>query len=334
MKINFKNLKQGQSIPLLIIDILMLSLISINLIWMTFDFFFEARIFQSIIENISEIFFIYYRDVIHPDFLLYDSIFVTIFILEILIRWTISIFKKEYSNWVAYPFIHWYDVLGCIPVGGFRVLRLLRIVSIVIRLHKKQIINIKTTWWYKLLNRYYSILVEEVSDRVVVNVINGMQTEIEEGSPISDELIEKVIKPKQEIIVEWIASRVEDASQLYFKRNQKKLQEYIQLAVAEALANNKDIGKLNNVPILGPKVTAAMSSSISDVTFYVLEKMIKDLSAKDNREVMHEMMDMGLELISQKEDDEIFQKATKDIIIDSLELVKEQVNTKRWKENK
>ena len=300
---------------------------------MTFDFFFEARIFQDVIEQISESFFIYYRDIIHPDFLLYDSIFVTIFILEILIRWVVSIVKKEYNNWIAYPFIHWYDVLGCIPVGGFRVLRLLRIVSIIIRLHKKQIINIRETWWYKLLNRYYSILVEEVSDRVVVNVIKGMQTEIEEGSPITDELVDKVIKPKQEIIVEWLALRIEDATQLYFKRNSEKLQLYIQLSVEEALVNNKDIGKLNNVPILGPKVTAAVSSSISDVTFYVLEKMIRDISAKENREVIHKVMDMGLEVITKKEDDETFQKATKEIIIDSLELVKEQVNTKRWKEN-
>ena len=204
MKLNIKNLKKGQSIPLLIIDMVMLSLITINLIWMTFDFFFEARIFQDLISQMSESFFAYYKNIIHPNFLLYDSIFVTIFIIEILIRWIVSIVKKEYSNWIAFPFIHWYDVLGCIPVGGFRALRLLRIVSIVIRLHKKQIINIRTTWWYKLLNRYYSILVEEVSDRVVVNVIKGVQTEIESGSPVTDELVEKVIKPKQEIIVEWL----------------------------------------------------------------------------------------------------------------------------------
>jgi len=333
MKINFKNLKKGQSIPLLIIDMIMLSLISINLLWMTFDFFFEARIFQDLIGQVSESFFIYYRDIIHPDFLLYDSIFVTIFIIEILTRWIVSIVKKEYSNWIAYPFIHWYDVLGCIPVGGFRVLRMLRIVSIVIRLHKKQIINIRVTWWYKLLNRYYSILVEEVSDRVVVNVIKGMQTEIAEGSPITDELVEKVIKPKQEIIVEWLALRIEDATQLYFTRNSERLQQYIQLAVEEALVNNKDIGKLNSVPILGPKVTAAVSSSISDVSFYVIEKMIRDLSAKENREVLHEVMNMGLEVVTKKEEDETFQNATKEIIIDSLELVKEQVETKRWKEN-
>ena len=333
MKINLKNLKKGQSIPLLIIDMIMLALISINLLWMTFDFFFEARVFQDLINQISENFFIYYRDIIHPDFLLYDSIFITVFIIEILVRWIVSIVKKEYSNWIAYPFINWYDVLGCIPVGGFRILRLLRIVSIVIRLHKKQIINVRATWWYKLLNRYYSILVEEVSDRVVVNVIKGVQTEIESGSPITDELVEKVIKPKQEIIVEWLALRIEDASKLYFIKNSEQLQQYIHVSVEEALVNNKDIGKLNNVPIVGPKVTAAVSSSISDVTFYVIEKMIKDLSSKENREVIHEIMDSGLEIITKKDEDETFKNATKEILIDSLELVKEQVETKRWKDN-
>ena len=108
------------------------------------------------------------------------------------------------NNWIAYPFIHWYDVLGCIPVGGFRSLRLLRIISIVFRLHKKGIIDIRSTWWYKLINRYYCMLAEEVSDRVVVNIINGTQKEIEAGAPITDKLIEQIIKPRQELIVEFI----------------------------------------------------------------------------------------------------------------------------------
>ena len=84
MKIHFKNLQKGQSIQLLIIDLIMLSLIFLNLLWMTFDFSFETRIFQNLINNISEDFFNFYRITVHPDFLLYDSFFVAIFLLSIL----------------------------------------------------------------------------------------------------------------------------------------------------------------------------------------------------------------------------------------------------------
>lgn len=61
-------------------------------------------------------------------------IFVSIFIAELLIRWMVTIHQKTYHKWFFYPVIHWFDVLGCIPVGSFRWLRLLRVFSILYRL--------------------------------------------------------------------------------------------------------------------------------------------------------------------------------------------------------
>ena len=52
MKINFKNLKKNSSIPLLIVDWIMLNLIILNLLWMIFDFSFNTQIFQDVINQL------------------------------------------------------------------------------------------------------------------------------------------------------------------------------------------------------------------------------------------------------------------------------------------
>ena len=332
MKINFKNLKKNSSIPLLIADWIMLNLIILNLLWMTFDFSFNTQIFQDLINQISTSFYIYYLDNIHSDFLFYDSFFVAIFILEIFIRWAVAIARKDYPHWMSYPFVHWYDVLGCIPVGGFRSLRLLRIVSIVLRLHKKQIIDIRSTWWYKLFNRYYNILTEELSDRVVSNVISGMQEEIHEGAPIADEIIEKVLIPKQELIVEFISNKMQIAAKHYYAKNSKKLNIYIHHTVESALLKNNDIKRLDSIPVVGKKITAALRSSIADVMHDAIEKIVDDLSADNNHETINEFLEISKEIVLSKEIDFSFKEETKHIIIDSLEIVKKQVEIKRWKE--
>ena len=52
-----------------------------------------------------------------------------------------AIRKQTYPRWYFYPFLHWYDLLGCIPIGSFRMLRLLRLISLTIRLQKMGIID-------------------------------------------------------------------------------------------------------------------------------------------------------------------------------------------------
>ncbi|HBZ99013.1 MAG TPA: preprotein translocase subunit SecA, partial [Pseudomonas sp.] len=52
--------------------------------------------------------------------------FVAVFLLDVLLGWTVALFERRYARWYYYPFAHWYDVLGCIPLAGVRWLRGLR----------------------------------------------------------------------------------------------------------------------------------------------------------------------------------------------------------------
>lgn len=331
MKIYFNKLKRETSSFWYGIDIIMIILILLNLVWMGFDLAFTTKFFRGLIFSISEDFHNFYYNIVHPDFLFYDLFFVAIFLSEFILRWGYAIYHKKFENWYIFPFYFWYDLIGCIPLQAFRFLRLIRIVSLIIRLQKKGVIDVRETWWYKASLKYYYIFVEEVSDRVTVNVISGAQDEIKAGNPIVEQIIKEVIYPKKDIIAQWAAERVRYASSQVYVDKRDDIRAYVALAVKEAVANNKEIADLEKIPVLGRQIAKTLESSIGDITSNVIEKTLVDMAQEDSTALLSEVIEVSLRTILHPSEEAKFEEAVTEMTVDSLELVKDQVKIKRWK---
>ncbi len=330
MKIFLNKLKNESSTFWYIIDLFMILLIILNLTWMAFDMAFTTKFFRGIIFEINVNFHDFYNDVIHPDFLFYDLFFVGIFLSEFLLRWGYAIHKKKFQKWYIYPFYNWYDIIGCIPLQAFRFLRLIRIASLIIRLQKKGVIDVKETWWYAVFMKYYYILVEEISDRVTVNVISGAQYEIKAGSPILEKIIEDVVLPKKDIIADWASERVKFASTKFYLDKKDDIRSYVAIAVKDAVANSKEISDLEKIPVLGKQISKTLEISIGDITSSVIEKTLIDLAREDSSELISEIIEVSLRTLVHPSAESQFEEAVKEMTIDSLELVKDEVKIKRW----
>lgn len=134
-----------------------------------------------------------YDTLIHRNFQLIDLGFVAVFILDVILGWTVALFERRYARWYYYPFAHWYDVLGCIPLTGFRWLRVLRVGSLLFRLQRLGLIDVRQWPIYGLIHRYYLLLLEELSDRVMVRLFSRMQQEIGASDDLSRRLLEEVV---------------------------------------------------------------------------------------------------------------------------------------------
>ena len=176
LKINRKNLFSSHELTWFIIDFLMLALLIINLLWIIFDWCFAVDFIQEGIKNNIGWLYASYLP-IHKNFVLYDMVFIVIFLTEFTVRWIRSIYLKIYHRWYFYPFIHWYDLIGLIPVASARALRFLRVFSIIYRLQKYQIIDLTQNRVFKFIQFYYDVVLEELSDRIVVKVLAGTQEE-------------------------------------------------------------------------------------------------------------------------------------------------------------
>src|SRR5699024_12405934 len=103
---------------------------------------------------------------VFPTFAFIDLCFVAVFAADVLFGWAVAIWQRTYYRWFFYPFLHWYDVLGCIPLSGFRWLRVLRLIALGVRLQRLEIIDVRNWRQYACLRHYYDIVVEDRSDRV------------------------------------------------------------------------------------------------------------------------------------------------------------------------
>ena len=73
-----------------------------------------------------------------PDIVLAIT-FLVIFIVEFLVRWYLAVRRQTYPRWFFFPIFNWYDMLSLIPVTALRPLRLLRVVSIYMRLRRSDL---------------------------------------------------------------------------------------------------------------------------------------------------------------------------------------------------
>src|SRR5690554_8117531 len=142
----------------LVWDLLILVLVTINLTLLLFDSLFLLGPLNDAFAAIAPGLHAAYDRHIHANFIEIDLLFVAVFVLDVLLGWAVAVAERRYHRWFFYPFVHWYDVLGCIPVGGFRLLRLLRVISLLHRLHRLGLIDVRRWYLYRTVAKYYDIL--------------------------------------------------------------------------------------------------------------------------------------------------------------------------------
>lgn len=314
-----------------VVDILMLVLVTINLTWIIFDWIFANQLIQQSFEQYTPGFYKFYKNRIHEHFIFYDMIFVAIFIGELLIRWAISIKDHEYQKWYFYPFVHWYDVLGAIPIGSLRALRLLRIISLVIRLQKNGVIDLTDTGTYQFFRTYYNALVEEVTDRVIIRALNSIQEEIRENGPVSRKITLEVVDPRRDAVAKWLSSRMSSVAFKSYLLHKRDMRVYVNQVITEALESNPEIATLERVPAVGKVVSQNLIRVISDIVLRVVEKSTKDFAINWNKELASEAVDMLFETVLEepKGVNEIIQ----DMALQAIDIVKAEVKIQRWREH-
>lgn len=328
---NLSILLKRREARVIIIDLLMIFIVIINLSLIVFDWVFAYPAVQDLLHKFLPAFYQYYYTHIHLNFMTIDMYFVTIYLVELIARWIFAIKDKLYHRWFFYPFINWYDVLGCIPVGEFRFLRILRVVTILLRLQKLEIIDISKSYLFKSAAKYMNILVEEVSDRVVVNVLDNIQDEIRAGTPGSERVITEVIMPQKTHLVEWLSNRLQIVSENAHEAYKDDIKFYVEKRIADAVEHNKEIREIGFIPIVGSMISRNIERAIGDIVFSVVNGIIQDLASANNKGVVEHLTDLTLDtLLAHSEDDRI-NEMVREMVLQSIEIVKDQVKVKKWK---
>lgn len=325
LKFNRKRLHESHETTWLLLDFLMLGLLVINLTFIIFDSLYLTDYFKAALDFISPSIAQSYQP-IHNNFLLIDLVFVTVFFTEFCLRWAVSIKRKEYLRWYFFPFIHWYDLVGCIPLGATRIFRFLRIFSILYRLNKYKIIDLTSTSVFKFIAFYYDVFIEELSDRIVVKVLSDAQKDLREGSPLLDEISNKVLFSRKETLTEWLSSiLVHAGASIEDEHTGLMIRDHVKDSVSKAMRGNSEISRLKLVPVLGSSIEKTLETAVADIVIQSIVHLLKDMSPQKINYVMQH----GITVTSIQEktlDKEIIQ-----IVDECIELLKGHVSHQRWK---
>ena len=330
MKIHWRALEGQNETAFLALDLILLFLISINLLCLLVDAILLysgvgvmlGRHFPDMLQN--------YRQHWHTELLVYDSIFTFFLIAELLLRWGVAIKRKTYYRWFFYPFVHWYDVLGCIPLPPFRTLRLLRLISIIWRLQKFGVVDFSKTGFFSFLTKYYRIVLEELSDRVVVQVLEGVQQEIHEGGPLTHRLGQEILRPHRNVIVSWLADLVAQTSAHTHSQHREKLAQYLDIHIRIAISQNTELQKLKRrLLFIGSPLEAELQQIVASLVTRLLDDILSDISQPDNAAIN----DIAASLFDTITTPYVALDDTlRSILLDAIDLIKAQVRIQRWKE--
>ena len=157
-------------------DIIMIIVISIDLFLISLDAIlmssFSGNVagWLSLSEALS-----WYREVLHEPLRTLGGFFTLFLIFELLVRWAIAIKENVYYRWFFFPFVHWYEVLGCFP--QLRALRLFRVVIIGRRLYQLGY-QVLPQPWLNRIKFYIDLVLEELSDRVILTAIDNYRQQL------------------------------------------------------------------------------------------------------------------------------------------------------------
>lgn len=331
LRFNRQKLKDSSETSWVALDLFMVALVALNLLLILFDTLYGTAPFRGLVEGASPAFSEFYNEHIHEHFLYWDLVFIAIFLAEFCFQWVVAVRRQTYARWYFFPFLRWYDLLGCIPIGSFRMLRFLRMISLLIRLQKMGIIDLTDTRPWRFFEFYFNAFIDEVSDRVMVRTLDDFRRELEDETPVTREIITKVISPQRDKLVEHLSRRIGHIAQQSYDKHQEEIRQYVDSVIADAVKANAGIRNLDRVPVVGRAVVNQLRASINDIVAEVVDRTVRDISAAENNRLVDESVTVIIDAILE-DHPELGDIGTR-ISIEAIELIKERVRVQHWKES-
>ncbi len=326
-----ENIRRRGQLGLFVLDFLMVVVLLVNLSWIVFDWLFSYGPVRDLLAQFAPEFVERYALEIHPRFILIDLVFVGVFMIEFFVAWMLAIRSRLYHRWFFYPVLHWYDIMGLIPIGGFRFLRLLRIISIVYRLQRVGVVDLSGSAPVRFVHKYYAVVMEELSDRVTINILADLQDEVRHGGAVADRILSDVVRPHKDELVEWLSHRIEAVAARHYPRYQPRIRSYVQDRINHAFNANREFVRLEQIPVFGSLIRGVMEKAINDVVFDVVNGIMQDLASDRNRALLDELAELTFEAVLLHEEESPLGRIVADTVDRSLEILKQHVRVQRWK---
>ncbi|MBF7688540.1 ion transporter [Acinetobacter rathckeae] len=311
-------------------DIFMMVIIFVNLLCLIGNAILMSHFSQwffSLIQH-SEIINAY-QQTLHPWVELTESWFICFLIVELLIRWGIAIARKHYTKWFFFPFVHWYEVLAIFP--QLRFLRLLRAGLIIYRLYQLGYKVIPSSW-YDSIQFYYNVVIEEISDRVVINVLDGVKNELDHSST-HKKTIHKLVEHHKDLFAQTIAEVLQENLATNLQKHRYDIRQQMGKMVQQAISNTSEVHQLLRLfPIIGGKIEDQVQHIGKRLAENLTDSILTTLTTGSVEQPNMLYTEIANKVSNININNQSLEKLVESIVYESLESIQKQVKVKQWQQ--
>ena len=270
----------------------------------------------------------FYRQQLHPWVIITESWFISFLLIEFGVRWFIAVIRKHHQRWFFFPFVHWYELLAITP--QLRFLRLFRAVVIGYRLHEMGH-HVVPDKLLKTLTFYYKLLMEELSDRVVLTVLDGVRRELDSSST-HRKIIHDLVDHHRQLFAQTLAEVLQDtlSSELKLQRNQ--ISQQVGQVVNQAIEDTPELTQiLRRLPIVGSILEHQIQSIGQRLGENISQGLIDPFTQGAVQQPNQLYQHIADKISNINIDNQNLEKLVESAVYESLDAIAKQTQVKQWK---
>jgi len=271
----------------------------------------------------------FYKSELRPWVMITEGWFTTFLIIELIVRWFIAIVMRHHARWWFFPFVHWYEILSIIP--QLRFLRLLRAVAIGYNLHSHGYKVIPASW-YRRGNFYYNLLMEELSSRVVLTVLDGIKRELS-TSTSHKQLIDDLVEHHRKLLAVALTDILQESLGKELQAQRFMISKNVGQVVNQAIEDTPELTQLLRlIPIVGGRLERQIQSIGQRLGENITQGLIDPFTYNGSQE--NPTFAMISDKISQIqiEHNPHIDKLVESAVFETLEAIQKQVKVKQWQQ--
>ena len=178
---------------------------------------------------------------------------------------------------------------------------------------------------YRLFNHYYQLLMEDLSDRVMIKICGELQDELNTRDDFSQSVIDRVIRPRKQRLIDGMALRIQAMVEQGYSQNRATLERLVGDVVQGALDENPDLARLKRLP-MGERLADTLDGVLTDIVNGLVREAAASLRTRDFRALASRLADHGFDqsLPSGAQDN-----ALDEVLVEILEVFKQKVLQRR-----
>jgi len=256
-------------------------------------------------------------------FWLIDLPFLVLFWIEFMVRWLLAIRRRRYARWYFFPIFYWYDLLSLIPVTALRPLRLLRIVSIYMRLRQSELSRVGKDFLSRGVAYISNIITEEVSDRVALRILDEYREEILDGTHVR--IARATVEPRREEIERVVVGQIRAI--LTDRDTIERFRLLLELNLENAVDESESLHALPLPHVVVRPVVKTVGEVILETT---LETISTTIDSPEGQEAVQAVADSILEALFYGPALAELESLAREISVEIIDHMKEVVAVRKW----